>query len=1087
MKKNGISKALAIITVICLLLSAFAAVPVSADTTTPDGETTLYKEMAVGTQTRGNETRLVMKITGDEDVIAGYEEVGFYVTIDGETTCVAVDCIYDSFYNDGNLVTAADLGCTYVAILELGSLIPSTKVLAQGYFVDDAQKTAGDPTVIKGNVDIKLPNVEVYTYRVGNENNVSLSNLFNAAPYAKVKPAKLAISTENVSGTASAVYTANATDWTAGTVKFDGTGTVKMTVDYAADKPVELNLEVVNATNVTAATDATDKDVVLLQNCGLGNSMITVSGGHTFYGNGFKISCSGTGVRNAYNGYTEGFVNVVNGTLDNVQVVSKVFPKGYLFKSTGSEYISEPGNVSDSSDATRTRYDYQWSAIAVSGDSTVSNCYAYGARNNLFIGNGNVKVDNCTFECGALANIQICGNDQGTVEFNDLTTVQYPVTDDFGVGNTMLGGGILIGMGQQDGASTETNPKLSFTGSLNQYNWVSSSDTVTSSVIRSILNSAVSQTAYQHTANGETYVNMGILVLNNTNMTIDPMPAGYSLKTVSVLSRTGKACSLNAGEGTVDRSFNAATPYTYTANKQGLSTPTVTYSDVTDSRTFTASGYNGENGTFDYKLMVKLTDGESYSFDFAKLDLSLLGESLTYTVTDSDGAAVDTTAPIVLSTSGEDTYTLTATGSAGFDTAGNPVGEREIKVDVILAVSQLSIPAPTFTSLPNGTPIYVGNTKGSDWSIAAPVLDGASVEYWSLTENKMVTLDLSTVTATKTTNNTLTITGPDYTLSMTSGAIKSGKTNMWVMAGNKLYVTVSSTSDYVSTSTSSRSTAVSYTFTAASKPDAPAKTSKTFSANKPASTDTTYKYSDLTGKGTLTELTSGGGGCVTGDTMIAMADGTEKAIADVKVGDTVMAWSFEKGCYEAVPVAIKYYHGTELRTVLHLNFANGKEVKVIDEHGFFDTDRNTYTYFNAKNYEEYIGHSFVTCNADGTYSTAKLVSAYVEEKVEGSYSLLTAFDYNFVTEGMLSITGEDYRGRFEFFTVGADMKYDEAAMNADIEKYGLFTYEEFADYLTPEQFYAFCGQYHKVLMGRGVLTYQQILDIIRINLVLPTC
>ncbi|MCQ2448781.1 MAG: hypothetical protein MJ132_01135, partial [Clostridia bacterium] len=610
MKKTYISKLLAMLTAVCLLLSVLAAVPVSADTTTPDGTTVLYKEMPVGTQTRGNETRLVMKITGDEDVIAGYEEVGFYVTIDGATERIAVDSLYDSFYNNGSLVTATDLGCTYVAILELGVLAPYTKVQAQGYVVTEAQQTAGDPAVIKGNVDIKLPNVATYTYRVGNENNVSLSNLFNAAPYAKVKPAKLAISTENVSGTATAAYTANATDWTAGTVKFDGTGTVKMTVDYAVDKPVELNLEVVNATNVTTATDATANDVVLLQDCGLGNNMITVSGGHTFYGNGFKISCTGTGVRNAYNGYPEGFVNVVNGTLDNVQVVSKVFPKGYLFKSSGSEYVSEPGNVSASSDATRERYDYQWSAIAVSGDSTVSNCYAYGARNNLYIGAGNVKIDNCTFECGALANIQINSNDQGTVEFNDLTTVQYPVTDGFGVGNTMLGGGIVIGSGEQSGATTETNPKLSFTGSLNQYNWVCTDDEVSSSVIKSIINTACSQSAYQHSADGKNYVNMGIMVLNSTNMTIDPMPAGYSLRSVSVLNRNGKVCSVNAGEGTVDRSFNAATPYTYTANKQGLSTPAVTYSDVNDSRTFAAAAYNTENGTSDYKLMVKLADGE---------------------------------------------------------------------------------------------------------------------------------------------------------------------------------------------------------------------------------------------------------------------------------------------------------------------------------------------------------------------------------------------------------------------------------------------------------------------------------------------
>ena len=62
------------------------------------------------------------------------------------------------------------------------------------------------------------------------------------------------------------------------------------------------------------------------------------------------------------------------------------------------------------------------------------------------------------------------------------------------------------------------------------------------------------------------------------------------------------------------------------------------------------------------------------------------------------------------------------------------------------------------------------------------------------------------------------------------------------------------------------------------------------------------------------------------------------------------------------------------------------------------------------------------------------------------------------------------------------MKYDEEAKARDIETYGLYTYEEFSDWLTEAQFYAFNGPYFKVLVGRGVLTYEDILEIIRVNL-----
>ena len=69
-------------------------------------------------------------------------------------------------------------------------------------------------------------------------------------------------------------------------------------------------------------------------------------------------------------------------------------------------------------------------------------------------------------------------------------------------------------------------------------------------------------------------------------------------------------------------------------------------------------------------------------------------------------------------------------------------------------------------------------------------------------------------------------------------------------------------------------------------------------------------------------------------------------------------------------------------------------------------------------------------------------------------------------------------GWFDYFEIGEGMKYDEAKMQADIEKYGLYTYEDFAEYVTYEQFIAFNGPYLKVLVGRGVITFEQIIELI---------
>lgn len=54
----------------------------------------------------------------------------------------------------------------------------------------------------------------------------------------------------------------------------------------------------------------------------------------------------------------------------------------------------------------------------------------------------------------------------------------------------------------------------------------------------------------------------------------------------------------------------------------------------------------------------------------------------------------------------------------------------------------------------------------------------------------------------------------------------------------------------------------------------------------------------------------------------------------------------------------------------------------------------------------------------------------------------------------------------------------EQEMAEDIEQYGLFTYDDFADYIPEEIFEAFGGQYLKVAMGKGLLTWDDIFALV---------
>ncbi len=63
-------------------------------------------------------------------------------------------------------------------------------------------------------------------------------------------------------------------------------------------------------------------------------------------------------------------------------------------------------------------------------------------------------------------------------------------------------------------------------------------------------------------------------------------------------------------------------------------------------------------------------------------------------------------------------------------------------------------------------------------------------------------------------------------------------------------------------------------------------------------------------------------------------------------------------------------------------------------------------------------------------------------------------------------------GLFNIFEVDSEtMKYDEAKKQADIEKYGLYTFEEFAEIIPVSEpvFNAFNGYYLKIAIGKGII------------------
>ena len=221
--------------------------------------------------------------------------------------------------------------------------------------------------------------------------------------------------------------------------------------------------------------------------------------------------------------------------------------------------------------------------------------------------------------------------------------------------------------------------------------------------------------------------------------------------------------------------------------------------------------------------------------------------------------------------------------------------------------------------------------------------------------------------------------------------------------------------------------------------------------------------------------------CVTPDTLVTLADGTQKRIDELTFNDQILVWNFFTGEFDVANGSILMNHGYDDVDIINLKFSDGTVVKVINAHGFFAEKENDFVFINESNVNEYIGHSFLKNSGDGFVSVT-LEGYEITREYTEVYSILTAEHYNCMLENMFTVTEAEVHAIYLTpYDIGADLKYDEAKMQADIEKYGLYSYEEFAHLLTEAEFNALNLEHFKVAVGKGLITYDEILFLIDLH------
>ena len=948
------------------------------------------------------------------------------------------------------------------------------------------------PTTIE--VSVELPEFQNkftgdFLYRVGNGNAVKLDSLFSVKDNLTLNSLCVNVTVESIDEnvSVSGAYTTNASDWTQASIKFANTGVVKVTIKYGDydETKLSLYLEVVDATNVTSATAGRDKNFVLLQDVTFSSTYLYYKNA-TLYGNGFEIDITGADHSDLNdvsdtNSNKSAYCNIwlVDSRFDNVKITGSVYP--------------EVGMTADS--------DYGNAAIRTEGDCYITNSYISNCRVPLRV-QGNTTLVNSVVDGGRYANIELRS---GKLTLDGVTTINTvrKGTDDT---TDVIGFGIVI-------HSEAANASISVIGDgLKQYNWVGenkhkttlSGDTYLSQAYNLIFNASNNDTIY-FDYDSDRYVNTGILCLC-ADITTDAV-TGLDDRYVQTID------NYNSWVLTYDNS-----KHTDWFN-ESVTIETIEKVGLVPAQYPVLPEYTGAGAQ-----TVEFTKGETYYFDTSVLTAEKFGQSLEISNVVMNGKEYNYGDKIPLTEGGVFEVVYTVIDPYNYDAnASSSETKHTVTITVTAVVKDAEILAPKFTFIDqNGNKYESTTVKVGDKTYVMPNVTAADS-----TTNSMSSINIGSALIDGTTVYFPIATG--YTvrsgsnfnryyplfngINITDYTIAGDTTGTtYTTSGNYTSLVGSSGTKFIIPANGGQTNCGDYVKTdgqagnAAGNSDsgwqgAGYSTSyggtylKSGNTNASRGADSNgyerivwVEYCFNAGNGDVFYYRIGyhcnkesAQSCVTPDTLVTMADGTQKRIDEVTYDDMILVWDFFNGEYTAVPSMIIMNHGYDNYTIVALTFDDGTVVKTINGHGFYEADSNKFVILSDNNASDYIGHSFVT--ADGT--TTKLVSYTVTEEYTESWSILTAVNYNCILNGMLTITPAEVEGSPDYlmpFEVNDDMKYDEAKMQEDIEKYGLYTYDDFSEYMTYEQYTALNLSIFKVSVGKGYITWDDILYLISIHI-----
>ena len=937
------------------------------------------------------------------------------------------------------------------------------------------------PGILKTNTVFEkvFPNIDTYLYRVGNgygnidSNSITIDKLFKVIDGETVQKSKdeyiFNVTVKTIGdGDVIGKFTKNTSDWSQSTLSFnDGTGVVGITITDYQSTPVTLYLEVVDAYNVTTYSELGNRNSVFLNDITMDSGKSYYLSGATLYGNGFTFDVS----KGSYEGSEKGQISdnyliyLTGSTLDNVKLVGAVY----------TEYGAQAKD------------DYNNPVVLSVGNNTITNSYIANCAAPVRVKDGNIEIVNTTLKGGNFANLDIRG---GHVTLDNVTTINQVNGND-----TAENGTVVVGLGvvvYYENVNSDTTVEIK--NGITQYNHLSKSqantyitDTTANKLVSKMFDTDYSDLQYND--GSDIWINTGILSMTSEvgDDNISDVD-GYSEDSPTMTGVTGyihtKVPNL--------KSITATVPKYVTARQNSIA-PEYSFDYTTKNYLAKTEGSNDycyeENGT----VFLSFDDGDTFNWDTEILTVDGITD---YTV--SMNGTDYTKKSIAFTEDGNYNVAYTYIDNGNYTFSDGRVGTypKTYTKYVYISVSAVKPNAKnaefTFgSSNTASTKVTIGNNtyvmpdvSATSSTIGSTTVNGTTV-YYPIREIVMSDGKTSHSSAWyayfPVFDGAVTIT--DYADGGLGDAFTYGSSTTTMPSGLSVVGEPKTLFKYQSSSEAGSTPVVKNNILVYSSPSISKK-------REEYSTVIQYSYQDNAGAtfyyyiGYHAPAQSYSSTCVTPDTLVTLADGSQKRIDAVSYDDKLLVWNFYTGKYDTAPVSVIINHGYDDNEIIELDFDDGTSINFVGCHGAFNINLNEFVDIDASNVSTFIGDTFFKRNGN-SFKAAKLIDYNIRNEYNGSYSILSHYHYNVILNGMLTISPSALaQNLYEPFEVGDNMKFDAEKMQSDIEKYGLNTYEEFADHVTYDQYIALNMQYINILVGKGYATYDDIIEMIYIY-VLP--